>query len=229
MKISSQLPGQGSGSNRVFFKNPSTDKPAESKPPGQGDGPDPDEPKQDLRQDLVQAGFGGSVLSTIGAAYPSTWLHEQGHAQAIKLLYQGAEPTVEVNPFKGGVTRWYPGPLTDLGEKLGSNRSRALVSAAGTLVDMAVAATSFGVGYQLKDEHPLVGNALMGFAGFTVLNSIGYAATALGKEGFQELARQGNDFASLALRTGLHPIAAIGIMAAMLPIEYMVLRALDDK
>lgn len=177
---------------------------------------------------LPAAGGGAAALSLAGAAYPSTWLHEMGHAKAVELLYQNGQPTVEVWPFKGGVTRWQPSELTDLGKKFGPNGARAMVSAAGTLVDMGVAATSFGVGFKLRKKHPVIGTALMGFGGLTVLNSIAYAATAVGKNAV-ELAKSGNDFASLSVRAGIHPLASIAMMAAVLPLEYAALKYLESR
>ena len=168
----------------------------------------------------------GAAASLVGAAYPTTWLHEMGHAKVAEMMYQGANPSVEVWPFKGGVTRWTPGPLTELGQKFGEDGARAAVSAAGTIVDLGVAATSFGIGFKLRKKHPIVGTAMMGFGAMNVLNSISYAATAVGKD-LGALARQGNDFASIAVRTGLPPIASIALMAAMLPLEYAALSYLE--
>lgn len=174
------------------------------------------------------AGLGSAAaLSTVGAAYPSTWLHEMGHAKMIGLMYDGAKPTVEVFPFKGGVTRWQLAPLSDVGKKFGADGARAMVSAAGTLVDMGVATASFGVGFKMRKKHPVVGTALMGFGGLTVLNSIAYAATAVGKN-VAELAKSGNDFAGIAVRAGVPPLASIAIMAAILPLEYAALKYLEN-
>lgn len=170
---------------------------------------------------------GGAALSVAGAAYPTTWMHEMGHAGTIDLLYTNSSPSVEVWPFKGGVTKWQPSELSDLGKKFGPNGARAMVSAAGTIVDMGVAATSFGVGFKLRKEHPIVGTALMGFGGMTVLNSISYAASAVGKN-VSELAKSGNDFAGIAVKAGIHPLASIAIMAAILPLEYAALKYLED-
>lgn len=170
----------------------------------------------------------GAAASLAGAAYPSTWAHEMGHAKMIELMYEGARPEVEVFPFKGGVTRWYPGPLSETGQRFGENGARAMVSAAGTMVDMGIAATSFGVGFKLRKKHPVIGTAMMAYGGMTVLNSIGYAATAVGGD-LAKLAREGNDFASIAVRTGVPPLASIAIMAAMLPLEYAALKFLEKQ
>jgi hypothetical protein len=69
---------------------------------------------------------------------------------------------------------------------------------------------------------------MMAYGGMTVLNSIGYAATAVGGD-LAALSRQGNDFASIAVRTGVPPLASIAIMAAILPLEYAALRYLEKQ
>ncbi len=173
--------------------------------------------------------FGG-VASLAGSVYPSIYAHELGHKVAIEALYNNAHPVIEVTPFKGGVTRWTPsGGLTELGKRLGQEASRGVVSAAGTLVDMTSAATSFAVGYKLRKKHPVAGAALMGYAGYTVLNSISYAVTALGPEGIPTLAARGNDFAGMALNLGIHPLVSIGLMAALLPAEYWILHSFEKN
>jgi hypothetical protein len=177
--------------------------------------------------EVTMKGLGvGAAANLAAAAYPSTWMHEMGHAKTIELMYDGVKPEVEVFPFKGGVTRWRVGPLSETGQKFGENGARAMVSAAGTLVDMGVAATTFGAGFKLRKKSPILGTALMGYGAMTVVNSIAYAATAVGGD-LAKLAREGNDFAGLAVRTGLHPLASIAIMAAILPLEYAALSYLE--
>lgn len=169
----------------------------------------------------------GFAANMAAAGYPSTWLHEMGHAKMIELMYEAGNPQVEVFPFKGGVTRWRISPLSEVGQKFGPDGARAMVSAAGTLVDMGVAATAFGAGFKLRKKHPIAGMALMGYAGATVANSIAYAASAVGKD-VAKLALEGNDFAGLAVKAGIHPLVSIGIMAALLPLEYAALKYLED-
>lgn len=166
----------------------------------------------------------GSASYTAASLYPSTWLHEMGHAKMAEALFVNADPVVEVFPLKGGVTHWRPGKLSALGEKVGRETAMGMVSGAGAVVDMAVAATAFGTGFKLRKKHPLIGAALMGYGAMSVINDIGYAATALGSN-----VKPGNDFASLSTRIGLHPVASIAIMASILPLEYLALKWLEDR
>lgn len=186
------------------------------------------EPGPSKLNDTFQGIGLGAAASLGGAAYPTTWLHEMGHAKTIELLYEGANPEVEVFPFKGGVTRWRLGPLSDLGKRFGHDGSRALVSAAGTVVDMGVATTAFGAGFSIRKKHPIAGTALMGFGAMSVLNSISYASTAVGGD-LVALAKEGNDFANLAVKAGIHPLASIAIMAAILPLQYAGMKYIESK
>lgn len=43
------------------------------------------------------------------------------------------------------------------------------------------------------------------------------------------LAARGNDFASLGLRAGLHPLASVAILASVLPLEYAALKWLEGN
>jgi hypothetical protein len=177
---------------------------------------------------VMAAGVLGSAGYTAASAFPSTWLHEMGHATAIEHLYSNGRPSVEVFPFKGGVTRWYPSELSPLGKTLGNDGARALVAASGTLVDIGVATGTFGLGFTLRKKHPIAGAALMGYGAMTVVNSLLYAGSAVGGN-LAALSSTGNDFATLAVKGGLHPLASMAILASILPLEYAALKWLENK
>ena len=177
-------------------------------------------------EELIKTAAFGALASAAGTAGPSIAAHEIGHVVAANAVYQGANPSFEVTPFQGGVTRYTAGPLTELGQKLGPNGAQALVAGAGTLVDATSAAVSFAVGYKIRKEHPVLGPALMGYGGLTMVNSMLYAGTALSGS-LPALAKQGNDFAALATSIGLPPVVSIALLGAMLPAEYLILRQLE--
>lgn len=180
--------------------------------------------------DVILSGIygGGAYLAGTGSGV-SILAHEAGHAVAANALFTGANPRISIQPLQGGVTHWNPnGGLTDLGRHFGVNGSEAIVSAAGAAVDTGLAMVSFAAGYKMRHAHPIVGRALMGYAGMSMLNDTLYAATALGGS-VAKLAETGNDFAALALHTGLPPIVGVAVMAAALPAEYLVLRALEKR
>ncbi|MBM3462969.1 MAG: hypothetical protein FJX76_12780 [Armatimonadetes bacterium] len=179
-------------------------------------------------EDVMGCLVGGGVASlAVSATGLNVLAHEAGHAVSVSALFENANPTISITPMKGGVTSWNPsGGLSELGESIGLGGSRAIVSGAGAIVDTAIAMTTFAAGYKLRKSHPILGRTLMGYAGMTMLNDILYAGTALVGNA-AALAAKGNDFASLAVHAGIPPIAAIAIMAAVLPAEYLLLRALE--
>ena len=190
----------------------------------------PDQPGKGIigQNPVTDTLFLGSASYTLGTAYPSTWLHEMGHAKMAEALFVDPQTSIEVNPFRGGVMRWRPGQLSELGHKVGRDTARGMVAAAGPVVDMAIAATSFGVGFKMRKEHPLIGRALMGYGIMSVVNDIAYAGKALGGDMVKKAAA-GNDFANMGVKLGLHPIASIAIMASIIPLEYLALKYLEDR
>lgn len=179
---------------------------------------------------LVGAGTLGPMLYGAYQAYPTIWLHEQGHAQTINLFYKNAHPTVDVFPWKGGLTNHHAQHLSALGEKLGEKTVRTLIAASGTAVDLAVAATSFGVGFKIRKDHPVIGTALMGAGAIMVLSRLGYAMSAvMGGGNLNELASKGHDFAIMAVNGGISPLLSAGVIAATLPVEMGVLSWLENR
>lgn len=176
------------------------------------------------REDVMGSLVGGGASSLVGGFTGiSIYPHEAGHAAAVNLLFKNARPDIDIFPGRGGVTRWDPrGGLTPLGERFGFEGSRAIVSGAGAIVDTAIAMTTFAAGYALRKKHPMVGRTMMGYAAMTMLNDVIYAASALGTA-----VARGNDFASLATFAGIHPLVSVAVLAAVLPAEYLVLRAIE--
>lgn len=178
-------------------------------------------------EELFRAGMGGgAAYAVLSGGGPGIYAHELGHAVAASLVHQNANPRITVNPFQGGVTRYSAGPLTELGQKLGPVHARALVAGAGTLVDATSAAISFAAGYRMRKEHPILGPALMGYGALTMANSVLYAGSALFGN-LPALAKQGHDFAALAVTIGLPPLASVAILGALLPAEYLLLKSLE--
>lgn len=197
--------------------------------PTTADGKDVVDKIDDFLKDHYPAVLGGTLgtAAYVGAAaYPSTWAHEMGHAIAIEKLYTNGQPTVEVFPFEGGVTRWRPSELTPLGEKFGKDGARAMVAASGTLVDIGISTATFGTGFALRKKHPIIGHALMGYGAMTMLNSVMYASSAVGAN-IGALSSTGNDFATIGLKAGIPPIASMAILASILPLQYVAMRALE--
>lgn len=166
---------------------------------------------------------GASYLA--GSAYPTIYLHELGHKIAAEQLYSNPRTSITVNPFKGGAMRWYPSALSPLGEKLGANGARAAVAAAGPAVDVLTSVALFGAGYKLRKKHPMVGHAMMGYAGMNMANITAYAASGIGKTLAQSA---GHDFLNLQAFAGIPPWVSMVALASILPAQYLIMRALED-
>ncbi len=164
-------------------------------------------------------GIGAYLVSD---AYPGTYLHELGHKAAIGALFKDAEAKISVKPFQGGGTRWSGKHFTHLGTSLGMENSRAIVSAAGPAVDLFSSLASFATGFKLRKQHPNLGAALMGYAGFRAARSVMYALTPC-----KDSMCSGHDFQNLAKFAGVPTWVSAAIFAAAIPAEYAVLKLLE--
>lgn len=164
----------------------------------------------------------GLATYAVSDAYPGTYLHELGHKAAINTLFRNADAQVSVTPFRGGATRWTGEQFSELGSSLGMENSRAIVSAAGPAVDLFSSLASFAVGFKVRKKHPNLGAAMMGYAGFRVARSLIYALTPC-----KTSACHGHDFQNFAKFAGVPAWVSAAVFAAALPVEYLVLKALE--
>lgn len=154
------------------------------------------------------------------AAGPGTLLHEFGHKWAADALFENAQPHVEFTPFKGGVTRYQPSPLSHLGESLGEDKSRGLRSAAGPAMDLFSSMAIFAAGHKMRHKHPNAAAAMMGYASYRAASATLYALSP---------AKWGHDFAGMQKNLGIPIWASAAVFAAALPLEYLVLSALENR
>jgi hypothetical protein len=166
----------------------------------------------------------GLATYGVSSAYPGTFLHELGHKAAIDTLFKEAGAQVSVTPFKGGATRWSGKHFTELGSSLGMENSRAIVSAAGPAVDLFSSLASFAVGFKVRKKHPNLGAAMMGYAGFRAASSVMYALTPC-----KGTSCNGHDFQNFAKFAGVPAWVSAVVIAAAIPVEYLVLKALEKN
>ena len=184
----------------------------------------------DLDKAVEDFCFGGALGSAAylgAAAFPSTYLHEMGHKMAVHTLYSGAEAEITVFPFKGGVTHWKAEGLSPLGERLGAAGSRSVVAMAGTAMDALSSCALFASGYKLRKSHPLAGNAMMGYGLLRMTNSTIYAASGIGKTA--ATAKAGHDFVALQTQLGVPCWVSTVVVASLIPLTYLALRALEKE
>jgi len=192
--------------------------PAPQKP----DAPKPQPP--DKLEILYKGGLLGTGAYLAGTAYPSTYLHELGHKIAINTLYEGANPRISVEPFKGGATRWSPRALSSLGQSLGPQASRSVVAMAGTAMDALSSVALFATGYHVKKRNPVLGTSMMVYGAMTMANSTAYALSGIGKTAASS---PGHDFLTLNSMTGIPCWASAAVVASILPVTYLALKSLD--
>lgn len=186
----------------------------------------PDDPNKKM-QDICFGGALGTAAYMGGTAFPSTYLHELGHKMAIHTLYSGAQADITVNPFKGGVTKWSAQGLSPLGEHLGAHGSRSVVAMAGTAMDALSSCALFAAGYKMRKKHPLMGNAMMGYGVMNMTNATLYAASGIGKGA--ATAKAGHDFVTLQTQLGVPCWVSTLVVASLIPLTYVAMRALDKE
>lgn len=203
-------------------KQANNPKKAESQPPTP---PSTDGPRQKAAKKVLSA-MGGMALHTLTGSVPQTVLHELGHAAAAKTLMHTHNMSITIDPGKGGMTNWETSGLTPLGKVLGAQGSMAAVAVAGTAVDAMTSVGIFGAGFNMRKKHPILGTAMMGYAGATMLNSSLYAASGIGKT----LAlNPGHDFLTIQALAGIPPAVSAVVLASILPAQYFIMRHLEKK
>lgn len=184
----------------------------------------PKAPQPDPVQDGIKGSLWGLGAYTAGTAFPTTYLHELGHKLAINTLYEGANPTIAVKPFRGGSTSWRPSGLSPLGKSLGASASRSVVAMAGTAMDALSSVALFATGYHVRKKNPIAGTAMMTYGVMNMANSTWYAASGIGKTA---AANPGHDFLTLQSMSGIPCWASAAIVASILPLTYLALKGVD--
>lgn len=192
------------------------------------DPPPPQEPQepQNKLDFAFKTAFYGGIAHTVGSLYPTIYLHELGHKVAAHTLFDGVQSTITVNPLQGGSLRWRPQGLSELGQRLGYEGSRAAVAAAGPMVDVVTSMAAFGAGYKMRHRHPVVAQTMMGYAAANMANLTLYAGSGIGKT---LASSPGHDFLNLQAFAGIPCWVSTAVLASLLPAQYLVMRALDQN
>ena len=164
------------------------------------------------------------TFSILDTSTRNVLIHEAGHAFAAIHLYQNARPWIEIFPFKGGVTHYWVGSLTKMGQFFGSKCSSLIVTAAGPTAGILAATIDIGLAHGLKKKHPKLHRYLLCNAITNIAQHILYALSAL----WEKKPSSGHDFAKLWKVGGIHPIVAVVCMVALPLIVKTALFALDS-
>lgn len=149
-------------------------------------------------------------FSAITSASTDVLVHEAGHAAAASLLFTNARPSITVEPFSGGYTRYFISGLTELGKKIGFRNSDMIVSAAGSATAVAFGAVLLSGSYLVQDSHPELSRYLFISSLVNITNHAIYALSVL----WTPLTNTGHDFVYLGLH-GVSPLLACGIIVAV--------------
>jgi len=201
----------------------------------------------------------GAVLAMPLALYAgeatgaSTWLHEEGHALAMRTLRDPAQVRVQVDGFENwrnllehpswenlagalgmrdahgdgaaGYASYSGARETDLSRRLGERNTSAVISASGSVVQDLPAIAGFAAGYAIRKKHPVAGTALMTTSmAQHLMNSVyPWSAAAMSARDLAQAAARGHDWANVAQATGIHPALTALAYTAILPLEALVL------
>lgn len=136
--------------------------------------------------------------------------HEAGHAIAASIVYNNARPRIQLKPFEGGVTRYYPQELSAAGTAIGANASRMVVAAAGPFFGIALATADLVLAHKIRKSHPMLRKYLIISAIMNIGQHIFYALSSF----WTATNTSGHDFLKLA-SGGFHPAAAVATMIAI--------------
>jgi len=132
----------------------------------------------------------------------------------MRALFVDVNPQIEISgfsPFHSGCCDWGGGAneLTSLGKRLGKNYSRACVSFAGPLTDLAMTGVSLWASHFVKESSSLVSLSILLIAWYYLIN---YSAYAVSDLLFKEI--PDGDFSSFATHSGLSPQITLFAVAA---------------
>lgn len=149
-------------------------------------------------------------FSILDLATRDTLTHEAGHALAALALYKNPRPSITIEPFVGGVTKFFPSQLNELGAKLGSKASEVIVAGAGPGLSLIFSIAGLVLGHSLRKKHPEINRYLVAMAITSIANHVIYALSAF----WVSAANGGHDFLRL-WANGIHPAVGIVCMVAL--------------
>ena len=143
-----------------------------------------------------------------------TFIHELGHATAAKLLFKTAAPSITIEPFAGGFTKFgiENEELTKIGSFLGQDRSLSIVFGAGAMASLIFSTGCIIAAHKLRDKHPQLSLYLLAISIQSIVSHAIYALSAFYYNVWGLM--YGHDFCFLWAISKINPlIAAITILA----------------
>ena len=149
-------------------------------------------------------------FSTITSNSSDILIHEAGHAAAAKLFFSNAKPSIFIDPFKGGFTKYSISGLTELGKKIGFRNADIAVTLAGAVLSLGVSALTLVGAYELQESSPELSNYLFFSSIFNISFHAYHALSAL----WTPLTNTSHDFVYLSLY-GISPILSAASIIAI--------------
>lgn len=166
----------------------------------------------DIGESFAQA----SLVSVLGLAYPTIFIHEAGHYLASLALFKDAAPTLLVLPFQGGETSFVISRgLTCLGELLGKENCMLAVTAAGMAASTLFATIESVVTFLIHEQFPKIAECIDDHSLTQRLQEFIYGLSTF----FANRSQLSHDFMRLWRTGGIHPLVPMALMgfAATLP------------
>ncbi len=161
-----------------------------------------------------------SLVNNASILGPGIAIHELGHALAGTLLFEDANPSISISPFRGGVTSLnLRGALTEVGRAIGLQNAMALVAAAGLMASTLWAMLELGIAYYCRESSPSLSHLLKTQAFSQLLNDWLNGLGAL-----NETPNPSNDLTRVQAGIGLNPVIPLSLMLILPVIELLALK-----
>jgi hypothetical protein len=167
-----------------------------------------------------------SLVNVFGLSGPTIALHELGHYSVAKTLFNGAKPSIFVQPFQFGYTTFdNNATLSRLGRLIGLRNSTAILILGGVIATTLVATTAITASHFLKDSYPGLSRFLELYGYVQLLTDVLYGLMSA----LEPQAMASGDFCLLDGLTGIHPLMVVGTMVAIPTIVKVALPRLCPK
>jgi hypothetical protein len=143
-----------------------------------------------------------SITNILGLSGPVIAAHETGHFLVAKTLYSGANPSIKIFPFQGGVTLYNTtAKLSTVGALAGARTSVGLLMMGGIIASVTVASTLFATAQLLKERSPALADALQMYGLVQLLADLLYGISSI----LDPMAMEAGDFCLFHRLSGIHP------------------------
>lgn len=166
-----------------------------------------------------------SHINNLSLMGPGILIHELGHYLAALACYRNAQPSIHIQCMRRGHTDiQMRSGLSRFGAMMGARTSLLLVMGAGFIMSTTWALIEFAVAYFTQESNPTLSEFLRCQGTCQLLNELSFGlVTLLGNP-----MALGNDYVTLQMLGGIHPLTAMVSMILAVAVEHLILAAIDD-